>query len=210
VGKWLQWFERKIGGGPSGGKRVQTMRWLIIVGLIGVSIMILNSFVQVKQVDSMDQSRASPDMTKEVFVGAEKEKTPFEKYEEAYAAKLRAILENLAGVGDVDILVTVESTEETVPHRDLNETQRITDEKDNNGASRHLTEVTKDGRIVIVEVSGKEQPIIQKIVKPKISGVAIVAEGAENITVQKLIKEIVSKGLDVSTHRITVAPRKHQ
>lgn len=207
MGKWLQWFEQKIGGGPSGGKRVQTIRWLLLVGLVGVGFMIMNSFIQVKEVDSIDQSRASPE-TQEVFLSEDKDKTPFEQYEKVYTEKLRAILENLVGVGEVDIMVTVESTEETVPLRDQSESQSITDEKDTGGATRHITTVTKEGKIVVVEVSGEDQPLIQKVIQPKVGGVAIVAEGAENLTVQKMIKEVVSKGLDVPSHRITVMPRK--
>ena len=208
MGNWLQWLERQIGGGPSGPKRVKTVRWLMLVGLAGVGFMILNSFLQVKQLDVPSDDRFEAPASQEAFVGAGEAKSPFEQYEAAYARSLKEILEKVVGVGEVDILVTVESTEVLVPHQDIQSTERITDEQDSGGARRHITEVTRDGRIVIVEVSGKDQPIILKTIKPKVSGVAIVAEGAENLTVQKLIKEIVSKGLDVPTHRITVAPRK--
>ena len=208
MGNWLEWLERHIGGGPSGPRRVRTVRWLMIVGLAGVGLMILNSFLQVKQLDEPDDVRFDPPASQEAFAGAGEAKSPFEPYEAAYARSLKEILEKVAGVGTVDVLVTVESTEVLVPHQDVQSTERITDEQDAGGAKRHITEVTRDGRIVIVEISGKEQPIIVKTIKPKIGGVVVVAEGAENLTVQKLIRDIVSKGLDVPPHRITVAPRK--
>lgn len=210
MGKWLQRLEKQIGNGPSGPKRVQTVRWMLIIGLAGVCLMILNSFLEVKPVETGDPAQAPASPSQDAFVTGGEEQSPFEEYEEAYARSLKDILENVAGVGAVDILVTVESTEEIVPHQDLHHAETITDEQDTGGARRHITEVTRDGKIVLMEVSGKEQPIILKTLKPKISGVAIVAEGAENLTVQKMIKDIVSKGLDVPPHRITVVPRKQR
>jgi stage III sporulation protein AG len=50
--------------------------------------------------------------------------------------------------------------------------------------------------------------LVVKTVKPKIRGVVVVAKGAENATVKKLISDAVERGLEVPAHRISVVPRK--
>ena len=52
MGKWLKRLEQWLGGGAGGAKKMQTFRWLIILGLIGVAIMLFNSFRQCKEAGS--------------------------------------------------------------------------------------------------------------------------------------------------------------
>lgn len=209
MGEFLKKLEQWVGGGPGGTKRIHTFRWLLLIGLIGVFIMILNSFIHVKEVDSLGEGTTSPPKNEqEAFVGSVKDKSPFQEYEEKYETRIKEILEKMVGVGGVEVLVNIEATEEIVVYRNTRDSQQKTDEKDKNGAARQITEVSRNGEIVLYEVSGNESPIILKTIKPKIRGVVIVANGAENITVKNMILEAVRKGLDVPPHRISIAPRK--
>jgi len=210
VGKWLQAVERLMGGGPNGPKRVQTFRWMLLLGLVGAAMMILHSFLEVKEIDPPEDSGVvPPPEEREALAGDPgKPKSPFEEYEEQVEASLREILQNVVGVSDVDVLVTIESTEELVVYRNVTENEQITDEQDRNGAKRHITQVTRSGDIELYEVSGGQEPIILKKIRPKVRGVIVVAGGAENLTVQKMIRDMVSRGLDVPVHRVAVVPRK--
>jgi stage III sporulation protein AG len=114
----------------------------------------------------------------------------------------------MVGVGTVSVMVTVDSTEETVVQLNEKTTQQLTNESDKNGTSRHVTDITRDGQVVLYEVSGGQAPIVVKKVKPKVRGAVVVAKGAENATVRKLVQEAVSRGLDVPMNRISVVPRK--
>lgn len=49
---WWKKLESLIGSGLEGKKKVNAYRLLIILGLIGVAIMLFNSFVNVKQIDT--------------------------------------------------------------------------------------------------------------------------------------------------------------
>lgn len=202
---WLSRFK----GGPGGPKRMQTFRLLLLLGLVGAALMVMNSFITVKDVDPIGVGRASPpDQTQAVFGSGSKEQTSFREYEEAYQSQLRDILTKIVGVGEVEVLVTIDSTEEIQVERNANETQQVTNEKDQHGATRHITNVSRNGEVVIYEVSGGKQPLIVKTIKPKIRGVLVVAKGAENLTVKKMIVEAVERGLDVPAHRISILPRK--
>ncbi|MBB6675240.1 stage III sporulation protein AG [Cohnella nanjingensis] len=215
MAKWLQQLETFIGGGPGGPKRVKAFRWLVLIGLIGAVLLLVASYVNVKTVPPSGNEINPPHDTdvpqaqQETFLGTGDGKDdPFAEIETQLDSRLKEMLENIVGVGTTDVMVTVESTEETVVQLNEKKTQQITDETDKNGARRHITDVTQDGQVVLYEVSGGKSPIVVKKVKPRIRGVLIVAKGAENATVHRMIAEAIASGLDVPIHRISVVPRK--
>ncbi|WP_420488743.1 stage III sporulation protein AG [Paenibacillus caui] len=209
--KWLKKVEEWIGGGEGGRKKLHTFRLLIIIGLIGIAFMLFNSFVHVKKMDTGGVGREPPSGAVDTSVQAPEQGTggsPFDSIEVQMESKTRDILEKIVGVGSVDVMVTVDSTEETVFQRNVKDSQQLTDETDASGGKRHITEYTRDGEIVTYEVSGDQQPIVTKRVKPQIRGVLVVAKGAENKLVKQMIIDAVEKGLNVPSFRISVAPRK--
>lgn len=210
MAKWLKWLEERVGGGPGGTKRVNTFRWLLLLGLLGVALMILNSFLHIKTVGQEDGSGGSPSPpAQQAFMSKDpNDKNGFGEYEQAYESAIKDILQKIVAVGDVEVLVTIESTEETIVHSNTKETQQITNEKDQSGSTRHITEISRSGEVVLYEASGGQTPIVLKKIKPRIRGVVVVAKGAENLTVKQMIAEAVGRGLDVPAHRISVLPRK--
>lgn len=210
MAKWLQWLEERVGGGPGGPKRVHTFRLLVLLGLLGVALMILNSFLHVKTVDRSGDPGGSPaPPSEQTFASKDpNDKAGFGEYERAYEDAIKDILQKIVAVGDVEVLVTIDSTEETVVQSNSKETQQITNEKDQNGSTRHITEISRSGEVVLYETSGGKTPIVLKKIKPRIRGVVVVAKGAENLTVKQMIAEAVGRGLDVPAHRISVLPRK--
>jgi stage III sporulation protein AG len=207
VAKWLEGIESAVGGGPGGPKRVRTLRLLLIVGGIGAALMIMNSFLTFKEVEPSAQDPNPPPQAEEAF-GQSSSGSSFEAIEHPLETRLKEILEKIVGVGTVDVLVTIDSTEEIVVVRNEQESQNVTNENDRNGGSRHITAITKDGQVVLVEVSGDQKPIITKTINPRIRGILIVAKGAENVTVRRLIINAVEKGVNVPVNRISVVPSK--
>nr|WP_275445987.1 stage III sporulation protein AG [Paenibacillus sp. ACRSA] len=199
-----------MGGGEDGGRRSQTFRWLIILGLIGVGIMLFNSFVNVKQIDTENIGREPPDPATSMATMQNDltDPNPFQAIEMAFEDKIKSVLENIVGVGTVDVMVTVDSTEELVVQRNVKDSQQLTEETDANGGKRHMTQYTRDGEIITYEISGDQTPIVTKKLKPQIRGVLVVAKGAENKVVKDLITDAVEKGLNVAAYRISVVPRK--
>ncbi|MGC5773418.1 stage III sporulation protein AG [Paenibacillus pabuli] len=208
--QWLKKMESWLGGGEGGQRRSQTFRWLIILGLIGVGIMLFNSFVNVKKIDSENIGREPPDPTTSmVSVQTDAaDQNPFQAIEIAFEDKIKGVLENIVGVGTVDVMVTVDSTEELVVQRNVKDSQQLTEETDASGGKRHMTQYTRDGEIITYEVSGDQTPIVTKKLKPQIRGVLVVAKGAENKVVKDMITDAVEKGLNVAAYRISVVPRK--
>ncbi|MCM3136056.1 stage III sporulation protein AG [Paenibacillus polysaccharolyticus] len=207
---WFKKLESWMGGGEGGAKRSQTLRWLIILGLIGVGIMLFNSFVNVKKIDSENIGREPPEHATSMSAIQNDllEENPFQAIEMAFEDKIKGVLENIVGVGTVDVMVTVDSTEELVVQRNVKDSQQLTEETDANGGKRHMTQYTRDGEIITYELSGDQTPIVTKKLKPQIRGVLVVAKGAENKVVKDLITDAVEKGLNVAAYRISVVPRK--
>lgn len=208
MAKWLEGLEAAVGGGPSGPKRVRTLRILLIIGGIGAALMLMNSFLPYKDVAPSAEAPSSPPQTEEAWNDKASPNSPFEAVEGTLEARLKDILEKMVGVGSVDVLVTIDSTEEVLLARNSAETQSITDENDPNGGVRHITSISKEGQVVLYEVSGDQKPIVTKTINPRIRGVLIVAKGAENATVRRLITSAVEKGLSVPVNRISVVPSK--
>ncbi len=207
MAKLLEWLESKLGGGENGVKRVRTFQWLIIMGLVGVSLMILNAFLQVESVDLEPDRADGSSSEQEVFLKQEPAETPFSEYERTYESRLKEILEKIVGVGAVDVMVVIESTEESVVYQDFHESEQVTNERDGS-AQRHITSVSKDGTIALYSVSGDNKPIILKQIKPEVRGVLVVANGAENSVVKQMLLEAVQRGLNVPPTRVSVLPRK--
>jgi stage III sporulation protein AG len=212
MGAWFKKLEELLSGGPGGTRRIKTFRWLVLVGLIGCGLMILNSFsfLHIKDVNPIQQGASPPsEDSKPAFGGSVgKEQASFRDYEQAYEGKLREILTKIVGVGEVEVMVTIDSTEELQVEKNTKDTQQVTNEKGNNGETRHITDVSRSSDAVIMNQSGDDTPLVVKTTKPKIRGVVVVAKGAENATVKKLISDAVERGLDVPAHRISVVPRK--
>ncbi|MEO2258027.1 stage III sporulation protein AG [Paenibacillus amylolyticus] len=208
--QWFKKMETWMGGGEGGARRSQTFRWLIILGLIGVGIMLFNSFVNVKKIDSENIGREPPNPSASMasIQTDPSEQNPFQAIEIAFEDKIKGVLENIVGVGTVDVMVTVDSTEELVVQRNVKDSQQLTEETDASGGKRHMTQYTRDGEIITYEISGDQTPIVTKKLKPQIRGVLVVARGAENKVVKDLITDAVEKGLNVAAYRISVVPRK--
>lgn len=212
MGAWLKKIEELLSGGPGGSRRVKTFRWLLLIGLIGCALMLLNgfSFLNIKNVDPIQQGASPPGQDAAPAFGsaASKEQATFKDYEQAYEAKLRDILTKIVGVGDVEVMVTIDSTEELQVEKNTKDTQQTTNEKAGDGGTRHISEVSRQTDAVTMNQSGDQVPLVVKTTKPKVRGVVVVAKGAENATVKKLIADAVQTGLDVPAHRISVIPRK--
>lgn len=105
--------------------------------------------------------------------------------------RLSNTLSKVEGAGNVSVIITVESGMETV----------LASEK---------TVTENDGKKEMVEspiiVNGKT--VVLKEMYPKISGVVIVAEGANNIAVMQRIQQAAVSLLDVDLSRIEILTMK--
>lgn len=129
-------------------------------------------------------------------------------YEEKQKTDLKNILKKMNGVGDVEVMMSFENGEEKVPAYDKSTQKSTTEETDNQGGKRVNTQNTDGSTIVMTTSDGDNEPFILKTYKPKIIGVIILAEGAENSKTKYEIEQAVSKLYNLSLDKVNVYSMK--
>src|SRR5699024_11603647 len=110
-----------------------------------------------------------------------------EEMEVHYEKTLQAMLNEISGVSEVDIMINIDSTNVQVYEKDLITGTQTTDELDKNGGERQVEDETKETKIVFVRKGEQEEPVLVQTKKPEVRGVFIIAKGAGNATVKKWI-----------------------
>lgn len=129
-------------------------------------------------------------------------------YEEKQKTDLKNILKKMNGVGDVEVMMTFENGEEKVPAYDKNVQKSTTEETDTEGGKRVNNQDTDSSKIVMSTSDGNNEPFILKTYKPKIIGVIVLAEGAENSKIKYEIEQAVSKLYNLSLDKVNVYSMK--
>ncbi|WP_169713542.1 stage III sporulation protein AG [Paludifilum halophilum] len=203
-------IEQSIGGGEEGAKKVNTFRWLIVLGCLGVALMILSSFFSVHE-ETLPPESSGEKNEDEAATPAWKKKNSdsmtMKDYEAMYESELSEVLGKVVGVNDVSVMVNLDSSEKNVLEKNTRHSDQVTDETDQKGGSRKIREETRDEKVVLQRNGNGDQPIVVKKIKPQVRGVLIVAEGAENLKVKAAMIEAVQRVLDVPVHRISVMPK---
>lgn len=117
---------------------------------------------------------------------------------------LEDILSKMAGVGNVEVLITYSETSEVVAMYNETYTSSNTEETDTNGGKRKIEQTDTNKEIIYEEKNGEKSPITQKVVMPKIEGAIITAEGAENANIKTNIIQAVSAATGLATYKIQV------
>ncbi len=122
-----------------------------------------------------------------------------EEYATYLENKLSNVLSHINGAGDVSVMVTLECGVEYVYA--TNKTEETTSSTVS-GTTTTQTTVTEE--VILVSVSGKASPIILKENLPKVSGVVIVASGANNISVRLELQNAVEALLEIDESDIEI------
>ena len=129
-------------------------------------------------------------------------------YEEKQKVDLINILKKMDGVGDVDVMITFENGEEKVPAYDKTQQKSTTEENDTQGGKRVNNQNNDNSKVVMTQNDGKNEPFILTTYKPKIIGIVIVAEGAENSKTKYEIEQAVAKLYNLSLDKVNVYSMK--
>lgn len=121
--------------------------------------------------------------------------------------EMEAILSQVAGAGKVDVMITYETGKESVPATNVKRNDNSTQEKDTSGGTRDITQNDFESNVVYEEGQGTKKPIILKEIQPKVKGVVIIADGADNPVVKENLCNAAKVLLDVEMHKIQVLQR---
>lgn len=131
--------------------------------------------------------------------------TTSKSYERDLECRLTEILKQMAGVGEVEVMITVYSNEEKILAEDVTQSSQNTTEQDQAGGTRTSQSTNTNNEVVM---QNGNMPYVVKENKPDIKGVLILAEGAGDSNVKSELVDAVSKLLEVPVHKVSVMQKQ--
>lgn len=212
--KFKKWFVT-----DSSQKKLRPIHYFIVLLGIGIAFMIVTDFLRMEpdrtQFLSTTQDDGGDDKGGDKgggtaaapALGSSVGNDLIAEYENLYETQLREILSSVIGVGEVEVMVNLDSTPELVVEKNRESRSSTTQETDKDRATRNQSDQSKNEQVLVVQ-GKQQQPVVVKTLKPKVRGVLVVAKGADNIQVKAWITEAVNKVLDVPVYKISILPKK--
>ena len=177
-------------------------KWLVMLA-VGLIFLILAFPFGSEKKEDLEESSDSVSLQREETETA----AAAVSYERFLEQRLEDILSHVDGVGQVEVMIVLKSSEEKVWLVDRDTSYSITQETDQNGGSRRVESQAVTENTILSGQTGKEEPLLAKEMKPEISGVIISAEGGKSPQVQAEISAAVEALFDVPSHKIKVLKR---
>lgn len=155
---------------------IKKYKYAVIVLLVGVSLMLVPVGKKEKTVAQADTQKISED-------------TDISK-------ALEQILNQIDGAGEVRVLLTVSTGEETVYQTD----NRISQSEESNN--------TQTDTVMITDAQRNETGLIKQTISPVYRGAVVVCQGADSAQVRLSIVDAVTKLTGLSSDRISVLKMK--
>lgn len=132
------------------------------------------------------------------------EEVDYKEYDTYLEEKLKATLSNMAGVGKVEVMITLKASEELVVEKDEPTSRSNTNEEDAEGGKRIVTQLDSSESTVYRTVGSDSEPYVVKTLSPTVEGVVVVAEGAGTGNINRNITEIVKALFGIEAHKVMV------
>lgn len=114
-----------------------------------------------------------------------------EDYAASLEHRLTEMLSRMEGVGEISVMVTVQSSKEQIYAEEVKES-----------AGEHNTQ--REHKPIITQQNGEEAALITKTQYPEIQGVAILCRGGDNAVIREQICDAVSTILGIPVSHIYV------
>ena len=176
--------------------------------LIAMNVLIPNSKIITSNKLSGTNNQEDPNSNSVLKDSNETVQAEEKNYEEKQKIDLKNILKKMNGVGDVEVMMSFEHGEQKVPAYDKNTQKSTTEETDNEGGKRVNNQDTDGTKVVMKTSDGNNEPFVLTTYKPKICGIIIIAEGAENSKTKYEIEQAVSKLYNLSLDKVNVYSMK--
>lgn len=116
--------------------------------------------------------------------------------------RLEKILEQIEGVGEVQVMITYKDSGTQVVEKDLNSSSSNSTEVDSTGGERDSTDMQHQETTIY---TGEEnEPFVSQELEPEIEGVLVVAQGGGSSIVKENISEAVLALFPIEAHKIKV------
>ena len=132
-------------------------------------------------------------------------------YIENQEKRLTMLLEQIEGVGKIQVMIRASASKEYVVEKDVTDSSSTVGETDAQGGSRQSDDRTRsESSIYTKDSNGNDIPWVIKEIEPEIEGVVVASEGGDNETVVGEITQAVQVLFDIPIHKIKVVKMKGQ
>lgn len=174
---------------------------VMLLLVAGVLLLLLSLPGEKKQEDSQKEKQTRS------ILG--EESTQEENRDAAYAKELEQKLEQLLGqvegVGQVQVMITLKSSSETVVNKDISQSESSSQRPGTDGTGEQEAQSQSEEETVLVEDSeGNQTPYVIKEMEPEIAGIVVICDGGDNPVVVSNITSAAEVLFSVSAHKVKV------
>lgn len=169
---------------------------LVLLVLAGVMLLVL----------SLPSGDSKPEREEEVESSGEGDALfqAMEKYAKRQGEATAEILSKVEGIGKVEVMLTLASSEEKITLQNDSLTKNDSSEQDQAGGSRKGSEYQLKEESILVKQDGEESPYVVQVHSPEIEGVVVVAQGIDSSKKEAEIIEAIQALFQVEPHKIKV------
>lgn len=161
---------------------------IVVVGLLAMGLILLSQFMPKK---------SSTVSTEEAFSSV--------AYVEQLEKKLTGTIGSIEGVGKVQVMVTLDSTAQTVFATEEN---RRTDLVQDTGTDARTkvqeSDNTQVNYILVDQGGGRREALVSTTLEPTVKGVVVVCSGGENKLISVRVTEVVTTALGIGANKVCV------
>jgi stage III sporulation protein AG len=118
--------------------------------------------------------------------------------------EITRILSGIAGVGTVQVDISLKTARRNLWERQTRVSKRVSQQKE----ELNTEESSSDELVFAKSREGSDTPILKAELAPEVQGVLVVASGARESGVKRLLTETVMTVLDLPVHRVMVIAGK--
>lgn len=160
------------------------VRLLAVLGAVGILLICLSEWIALPSEKDGKTAKTEPVQT---------------GFCESTEEKLEKIIAQMQGAGRVQVMLTLESSDEKI---------YAADEKTDTKTSGDSEQKSTDEKYVLIDGKTGDDGILLKTNAPKVKGVIVVCDGGDDPTVAKQITTAVSAALGIGSNRISVIKMK--
>ena len=163
-------------------KKDKKLLLTVAAGILGIVFIVISEFI--------------PKSSYKKAETGEQNKNSVSSYEETLEKRLESIISSVDGAGRVQVMVTLDTSEQT---------QYAKDEKENSKSGDKSSEKSYEKKYVLTDDVG----VVLKTTEPEVRGVIVVCDGGDNAAVKNGITSAVRAALSVDSNKITVLKMKN-
>lgn len=164
------------------------IKFIVIAGLLGMLFIFLSNGKSDAPDTSINTENAAAFSVEELTARTEE--------------RLKAIVGNIYGVGRCEIMVTFENGIEYVY---ASEAKDVSDVLDEGEGGKKQEKISSENAPVIIEQGRGKEALKVKEIQPRVRGVVVVCDGAQDISVRQQIIDAVTTSMDISSAKVYVA-----